>query len=370
MATIVPVKRKKGQGYQAVIRKAGVPPIKRTFNTKGEAKFWVQEQEGLIYAKKYKDPRLADKVSLGEALEKYATYSPVTRAKKASTLDREIYSRRHLERILGESTPLSSIETATVAAYQSFRLDEGGSASSIRQEMAMLSKMFRKARVDWGLPIDNPTEGLERVSPDPGRERYLTEDEAITVLIESQNSRNDRYYPFLLLLMHTGMRSGEAARIQQKHLDFAERTILIEQTKSGKPRKIPLTVRAATALKAMDPLQGGYLFLKPNHLASKQTMLRPGAVFRKCWENMWDRLIKKGTDNENFPDYPLIPYFKIHDIRHTAASHLLSAGIDVRIIADILGHSTLQMAMRYTHVFNKTKTETIDNLNDFGFKKE
>ncbi|WP_163340804.1 tyrosine-type recombinase/integrase [Desulfopila sp. IMCC35008] len=63
-------------------------------------------------------------------------------------------------------------------------------------------------------------------------------------------------------------------------------------------------------------------------------------------------------------------YVKIHDIRHTAASHLLAGGVDIRIVADILGHSTLQMAMRYTHVFQETKTEEMKRLNHLGFEEK
>ena len=85
---------------------------------------------------------------------------------------------------------------------------------------------------------------------------------------------------------------------------------------------------------------------------------------------MWKRLKKKARDQENFPGFPVIEYLKIHDIRHTAASHLINAGVDMRIIADILGHATLQMVMRYTHLFSTTKTETIDKLNHLGFKEE
>ncbi|WP_163338723.1 site-specific integrase [Desulfopila sp. IMCC35008] len=306
MATYRTIKRKKGTVHQAIIRRKGLKPLTKTFDTKGQAKHWAAEQEGLIYMKKYKDPRLAQMVTLEEALKKYASYTPVTKKKAASTLDREIYSRRHLERIIGKDTPLSDIESSTVAAYQSDRLDEGGSASSIRQEVAMLSKMFRVAKTDWGLPVDNPTAGIERVSPAAGRERFMTEREAVLILEESKKSINDRFYPYLVVLMHTGMRSGEAARLTADKVDLKNQTIRIEITKTGKPRTVALTDRAKEALESIDPLEDGYYFLKPNHRQAKSIMLRPGCIFRECWKQLWRRLDSQADDLNN----PLgkIPY--------------------------------------------------------------
>jgi integrase len=81
---------------------------------------------------------------------------------------------------------------------------------------------------------------------------------------------------------------------------------------------------------------------------------------------MWTRLHRKAADQKNNPGFPIIPHFTPHDIRHTAASHLLMQGVDIRIIADILGHSTLAMIMRYTHLFDNTKREHIDKISYLG----
>jgi integrase len=372
MATFIQVKTKSGTRHQAIIRKKGHKPIKRTFSTKGQAKFWAQEQEGLIYSKRYKDPRLGEAVTLEQALNKYCEYKPVVSKKKPATLSREKYSKNNLLRLLGDDTPLSHIRNETVAEYQNQRLKEGGTNSSIRQEMSMLSKMYRIAKVDWGLPVDNPTEGIERVSPPPGGERFLSEKEAIYIIAEGENSRNKRFFPYILLLLHTGMRAGEVAKLRASKVDLDKRTILVTETKSGKPRKIPLTIRAADALKKLTTFPNGHYFLQEHHLENAKFMENPGNVFQTCWRGLRRRLEEKHQNKdglEEYKDFPQIPYFKVHDLRHTAASHLLAAGVDIRIIADILGHSTLQMVMRYTHVFEETQTINIDKLNHLGFEE-
>jgi integrase len=357
MATIIPVKRKKGTGYQVVIRTKGHDPLKRTFNTKGEARQWANEQESLIYAKRYRDPRLAEMVTIGDALQKYI--EKVSSRKAASTHDREKHSRRHLVRILGEDTSLAAITTSVVSQYQDIRIDEEASSSSIRQELCLLSRLFEKARKEWEIPVQNPVDDVERVPPGHGRTRFLTREEAEIIVKESREARNKRFFPFVILLMHSGMRTGEAARLRKGDVNLEEHTITITRTKSGRQRTIPLTDAAAEALKTIDT--DDYFFLKPNHLASHHIMLRPGCIFRECWTRLHERLKKQGI---------AVEHFTVHDLRHTAASHLLMAGVDIRVVADILGHSTLQMAMRYTHLLGLYKKNTIDKIGRLGLEEE
>lgn len=353
MATIIPIARKKGTGYQVVIRTKGHPPLKRTFNSKGEAKLWASEQESLIYAKRYKDPRLADKVTLEAAIEKYR--AKVSSKKALSTCAREKYTCAHLLRILGATTPLPQITSPVVFGYQETRLEEKASASAIRQELCLLSHLYNKARKEWGVPVSNPVDDVERIPPGSGRDRMLTEEEAELIIEESKKARNPGFFPFILLLLHSGMRSGEAARLRRQAVDFQAHTITITQTKSGRPRTIPLTDAAAEALLRID--SEDYFFLKPHHLASERTMLNPGSIFKECLNYAKKRIANRGIT---------IPHFTIHDLRHTAASHLLRHGVDFRIIADILGHTTLSMVVRYTHVMSDHKKEVIEKIGQLG----
>lgn len=366
--TIITNHRKKGKTYTAVIRKGPyrTKPLTKTHDTIGQAKAWKAEQEKLISMKKHRDPRLADHVTLQKALEKYAKHGKSVLKKSSTTLDREQYSQRHLETIIGKNTPLSEITPAVVSHYQTTRIEAGASSSSIRQELAMLSRMFRIAKTTWMLPVDNPVDSIDRIKPDKGRIRFLSDQEAAIVIQETKNSRNERFYPFALLLMHTGMRSGEAARLTEADVDLKSRILTIYETKTNTPRTIGISNDVAAALKSIDPYKDGFFFLQPNHRASKHIMFRPGCVFRECWKRLWQRLEKKHNED---PSFPKIENFKPHDLRHTAASHLLRQGIDIRIIADILGHSTLQMVMRYTHLFDSSKIKYADSIAYLGKPK-
>lgn len=157
--------------------------------------------------------------------------------------------------------------------------------------------------------------------------------------------------------MHTGMRSREAAQLKISDIDVDRRLVTIWKTKTAKPRTVPLTVEAMAAINDLQLEVDGYLFLSDSQRASTKQMIQPGKIFRRSWETIMSRILKK------FPNFePFTP----HDLRHTAASHLLLQGVDTRIIADILGHSTLTMIMRYTYLFDETKRQHIDKISYLG----
>lgn len=359
--SIVTNKRKtKGNTYTAIIRKGEykTKPLTKTFPTKGEAKFWKAEQEKLISMKQHKDPRLADLVTLDEALEKYAFHGESILKKKPSTLDREKRSVKHLKRIIGENTALGDITTEKMSIYQEIRVGEKASASSINQELCLVSRLYKVALRTWKLPVVNPVTDLDRVKIDNERERFLSVEEAEIVMGEALKSKNGKFYPFLLLLLHTGMRTGEAARLTIKDIDCKSRLITIRDTKSGKPRTVGISDYAISILKKVETDEDGYLFLKRSHREQEYIMLNPGNIFRECWNYLWARINKKYGEK--------MEYCRPHDLRHTAASHLLEQGVDPRTIADILGHSSLKMIMRYTHVFDKSKAVHAEKIGYLG----
>jgi integrase len=198
--------------------------------------------------------------------------------------------------------------------------------------------MFRVANGAWDLSLENPLTYIDCLPADPGRARFLSINESRIVLEEAKNTNNNKFHPFVLLLMHSGMRTGEAARIQTSAVDLENRL---------KPQ--------------------GHKFRLSRQAA--QIMLRPGCIFQDCWRRLWKRVHRKAADKKNYPDSQVVPRFTPHDIRHTAASHLLMQGVDIRIIADILGHSTLAMIMRYTHLYDNTKREHIDKISYLGNKE-
>ncbi|MGL1931774.1 MAG: site-specific integrase [Desulfotalea sp.] len=357
MASARKVTTAKGIAWVGRARISGHKEKVKRFQTKGEAYSWAVEYETLLRRKIAGDPDLAKNVFLDDALVKYAVDGK-TEGKKPSTLDLEKRASKHLLRILRPNISLAEISGPLVSQYIQRRQKEGYSSSAIRQELAILSKMFDNARKIWGLNIDNPVDLVKRPSPGKGSERVLSVPESKIVLQIARESRNKKFGTYVLLLLHTGMRSSEVASLHPDRVDTSKRFVRLIDTKTNKPRTVPLTQTAADAL-ALIPVEpdSGYYFLKDCHLKAKSTQLKPADIFNSCWKSFKIRLKR---------EHPNFLAFRPHDLRHTAASHLLMAGVDIREVADILGHSTLAMAMRYTHLLDDYRQNVVDKIEHLG----
>ena len=177
------------------------------------------------------------------------------------------------------------------------------------------------------------------------RLRFLSDDEQTRLVAATAQSAN-RYLPIILAIaLSTGMRHGEIMNLRWRNLileDDAEfGLILLETTKNGEPRGIPIVRSAYTAIKA----------LKKEHVRPRKGRVHQEALLfpseddpqkpveiRKAWNTALSRA--------------KIEDFRFHDLRHTAASYLAMEGATAPQIAEILGHKTLQMVKRYSH-FNK-----------------
>ncbi len=98
------------------------------------------------------------------------------------------------------------------------------------------------------------------------------------------------------------------------------------------------------------------VFLKDNQFKTVRAKARPGIKFREAFNAAKRRA--------GLPD------IHMHALRHTAASHLIMSGVDIRPLADILGHRTLQMVQRYTHLLLDHKHTAIDKIDSLGRGKE
>ena len=157
---------------------------------------------------------------------------------------------------------------------------------------------------------------------------------------------------YVQLLLHTGMRPSEGAGLIWGQVDIDARIIDLTITKT-KPRRVPLTIKVIEILLDIMPEQCNKrlsVFLPEN--ISSTVQRRPNLFFRRAFDNA----VKKAE----------IEDFHMHDLRHTAASYLLMSGSDLRTLADILGHSTMQMVQRYTHLLDEHKLKAVDRIAGLG----
>jgi integrase len=231
-------------------------------------------------------------------------------------------------------TPLSDIIPWTIERQRKARKDAGIAAGTINRDVAALRAAINRA-VDWGLIESNPLKPLKQIKTDKqGVIRYLEPAEEARLLAALDNLKPvDRLRPMVLLSLHTGLRWGELTALCWKDTDLQARRLTVrgEGAKSKQTRHIPLNDTAHGAL--MD-WQGQSSTLPAN-------LVFPGRTgpIDNVYKH-WATLLKAAG----------IEGFRWHDLRHSFASKLVQAGIDLNTVRELLGHQSLQMTLRYAHL--------------------
>ncbi len=198
--------------------------------------------------------------------------------------------------------------------------------------LALLSKMFSLA-VAWGWRPDNPVKGIERYQEEK-KDRWLDEKELISLWqVLDQYPTNLSSFVFKLLLL-TGARKGELLQATWHQFDLEQGvwTKPSHLTKQKKKEHLPLSDKALEVLQELKILN-----------ITDSTYLFPGRVKGQPIQEVktfWKTVLKKaGLEN-----------IRIHDLRHTHASHLVSSGMSLSIVGKLLGHTQASTTQRYAHL--------------------
>lgn len=198
----------------------------------------------------------------------------------------------------------------------------GNSNATINRKMAALSKLLRKA---YKMGDIQSLPEFKRLKEKAGRIRFLEPEEEMR-LFAAISEKSDLYGHFCVFLIDTGARLGEGIGLRWQDIHHEQR-VTFWLTKSGKSRSVPLTERAAAAIRACEKKKRGPF----------SSIVQ--AKFRAAW-NEAKQEVGLGAEPDVVP----------HILRHTCASRLVQGGIDIRRVQTWLGHQTLQMTMRYAHL--------------------
>lgn len=222
--------------------------------------------------------------------------------------------------------PVLSATTADLRRW----LAQGASApSSLARRISNLKGFWRWAMRE-GLAARSPAERLRPPKVKPPLPRVLQVDEA-SKLVEHPESARDR--ALLEVAYGSGLRVSELVALNVDDVDLQERVVRVRRGKGGKDRVVPLGSEAATAVAELVTLRGlaaGALFL---NVRGRRLSTRSAYT-----------IVHEGAERAGLPDvHP-------HALRHTFATHLLSAGADIRAIQEMLGHASLSTTQRYTQL--------------------
>ncbi len=209
---------------------------------------------------------------------------------------------------------------------------------------ALIRKMFNLA-IRWGLRTDNPARGFAR-NPEAPRDRFLKLEEIgrlVEVLADFPSQRCANVIRFILL---TGARRGEAlgARWDQFDLDNGVWTKPAATTKQRRLHRAPLSSAAVTLLRTIRAQAAADCpWVFPGDVAGQSLV-----EIKKSWHR-----IRKAAG---------IPDVRIHDLRHTFASLLVSGGMTLPMIGRLLGHTQVQTTLRYAHLYDDPLRAALDQV--------
>lgn len=198
--------------------------------------------------------------------------------------------------------------------------------------LALLSKMFSLA-VAWGWRLDNPVKGVPRY-PEEKRDRWLDEAEMNRFWDVLDRYPTHQTALFFKLLLLTGARKSELLKAtwDQFDLETGIWTKPSHLTKQKRREYLPLSPEAREILQQLQNLNElNSSFLFPSRIEGKP--LQEVKTF-------WKTVLKKAN----------LENVRIHDLRHTHASHLVSSGLSLSIVGKLLGHTQASTTQRYAHL--------------------
>jgi site-specific recombinase XerD len=213
------------------------------------------------------------------------------------------------------------------------------SGSTVNRYRSLISSIYSFA-VRTGLLATNPVARVTRFRENEGRVRYLKQDEE-TALRATIRSLCPEREPEFDLALYTGMRRGEQFTLKWADVDL-ERGILTVNGKTGQ-RHIVANSRARAAIERLKAYSSGDISQPriPAAHTPREYVCREATADSKRDNRRWFEQSVKKADIRNF---------HWHDLRHTFASRLVMAGVDIRTIQELLGHKSIVMTMRYAHL--------------------
>jgi integrase len=208
----------------------------------------------------------------------------------------------------------------------------------------VLRKMFTLA-MEWEWRADNPAQGFHR-RIEQARERFLGPEELTRIAAVLDSAEDQRGAAIIRMCMLTGARVGEVrtARFEQFNLDYAIWSKPAATTKQRKIHRVPISQEVVTILRQRQMVvPNGNPWLFPGEVVGQ-----PVREIRRFWAR-----VQKEAD---------LPDVRIHDLRHTFASLLVSGGASLEMIGRLLGHSQMQTTQRYAHLMDSPLRAGVDTV--------
>lgn len=369
MATV----RKRGNAYQIDYFDPTGKRVRRSFKKKKDAEAELGKRVSLIAEGRYLDVKKDYKTTLGELLgkyqENYENQVSFQRWKK--------FCFANFKEYFGENIRLSNIRYVNIETYRNHltkkrvkgqaRKDKTistgrlRSVASINREISCLHHVFAKA-VEWEMVEQSPFDrGKSLLQKENNARLRFLDTEEITRLISACPVH---LREIVICALNTGMRRGEILTL--KWSQIRNGFIYLEKTKTNESRQIPVNDTLAQLFKSIrkrQQLRSEYVFTYVNCGEAMKNPLKnaDSPKLLKC-EGMPVSEVKNAF--RTACRRAEIDDFRFHDLRHTFASQMILRGASLKVVQELLGHKNISMTMRYAHLSQEHKRESINLLND------
>jgi integrase len=281
-----------------------------------------------------------EKRTFFEVMERFSTEHAVKRL----SYPRLLIHVRHLKQFFGDK-PLDQITPKQIVGYKNKRYADAVKPATINREVATLKKAFNLARREWEWCSDNPVTRVSMEKENNARDRWLSRNEEMRLLSVASQWLQD----IVVFAVNTGLRMGEILALTWGAVDLCRRTLTVLRSKNGERRTIPLNRTVV-------------------ELLSNREKLRPASTELVFWSKVGTRLdgpnlrrafrliVKKSRLDD----------FHFHDLRHTFATRMVQAGVDLYKVQRLLGHKSPQMTQRYAHHYPESLRDGVDALDVMG----
>tara|TARA_R110000782_G_scaffold255944_1_gene344838 strand:+ start:508 stop:1548 length:1041 start_codon:yes stop_codon:yes gene_type:complete len=241
--------------------------------------------------------------------------------------------------------PLANLDEITVANQSEFfdvlTVDRKYSASTVNYLGTLLHQMQLHAHKRGRKRI--PPVRMQGRKLTKGRVRFVSDIEEATMLDWYDRTGREEFGNLVKFFIDTGFRKSEAFRLRFNDLDFKTGRITVWETKTNTPRTVKMTARVRAILESLE----------------RQSNEHDAKVFRRVSEKKfyrvwWEMREAIGLDGDK--------QFVIHCLRHTCATRLCGAGVDIRTVMAWLGHKSIEQTQRYAHFIPSRMDDAADAL--------